>query len=55
MPMAKPAQSFEKEIEGGGGLARFGGNFYVSDYYHFAVDVFGSATPGPRRSHRKVT
>jgi DNA-binding beta-propeller fold protein YncE len=43
-PTGEGSQIPEEEIEGACGVALFGGAIYVSDYYHFAVDVFGSAT-----------
>jgi DNA-binding beta-propeller fold protein YncE len=44
VPSGASSQIPEGEIEGACGVALFGGAIYVSDYYHFAVDVFGSAT-----------
>jgi DNA-binding beta-propeller fold protein YncE len=43
-PSGETSKIPEKEIEGACGVALFSGNIYVSDYYHFAVDVFGEAT-----------
>ncbi len=43
-PAMESSQVPEKQIEGACGVAILGGEIYVSDYYHHAVDVFGGGS-----------